>query len=199
MHQDRIGKQVECFKKNPDLSIVGSNAIYFKDRLSQVIGSSNFKSDYDWIKEKYLSAEYGMMHGTLLLRSDVFEHVKYSQDEVPAEDYSLLSRMLDKQYIAFNLEENLTFVRIHSNSVSDSLPITTITKLFCIRQEVYGIGFSFFLMLSKYLHFKFYRNYLKSVGVFAKMFFLFLSSFFAPLKAVSFILDKFSKACKSSK
>lgn len=193
MDVERINSQVKFLNENINISIVGSNVKYFKDSLQNIVGSSNFKSDDEWIRNKYFSAEYGMMHGTLMFRRDVFFGIEYHQDEVPAEDYALLARMIKQKIKGYNLSEALTFVRIHSNSVSNELPITTITKLFILRRDILGIEFFFHQMIFKYFHFKFYRKYLYNDSYFLKALYLCLSALFAPIKSIFAILNKFPK------
>ncbi|MGR2952133.1 glycosyltransferase [Vibrio vulnificus] len=190
MSSERINKQVGFLKNNPDISIVGSNVQYFKDSLRNIVGSSNFKSEDEWIRNKYFSAEYGMMHGTLMFRKSTFFDIEYHQDEVPAEDYALLARMIKKEIKGYNLNETLTFVRIHSSSVSNELPITTITKLFILRRDILGIDFLFHQMVFKYLHFKYYRKYLYAESYFLRVLFLSLSAFFSPYKSILAVLNK---------
>lgn len=197
MSPDRIEKQVEFLLSNLEYSVVGSNASYFQVSPSKPISSSNFRSDFNWIKNKYFQAEYGVMHGTLMLRKSVFDNVKYYQDEVPAEDYALLSRIIKLGYKVNNIEDTLTQVRIHSNSVSNSLPLMTITKLFILRRDILNVNYSFCSVLLKFFHFRFYRNYLKSSNIFVKYIYLLCAVFFAPTKSCGVFFSKIIGNIKS--
>lgn len=170
---NRIEMQVKYLLENKDVSMVGSNAKYYQNDSGNFIGSSNFIKNSDWIVSKYRDAEYGMMHGTILFRKECFLNVNYNQSHVPAEDYALISRMIVSGCKPANIDEELTFVRIHSSSVSNNLPFSTIIKLFILRNEIFNIDFDFINIMFKYLHFKFYRKFLSERKYFVRLFFYF--------------------------
>ncbi|CAD6366533.1 Undecaprenyl-phosphate 4-deoxy-4-formamido-L-arabinose transferase [Shewanella hafniensis] len=190
MSVTRLERQLKFLCDNPNIHIVGSNALYFQTSPISPVGHSNFLTNTEWIESKYRAAEYGMMHGTLLLRRAVFNNVSYFQDEVPAEDFALISRMIHAGYKTKNIKDILTNVRVHNGSVSNNLPLTTISKVFILRRDIFGIDFTIYEMLSKYFHFHFYRKFLRSTGFLSRYFFLFLSGVFAPFKVFKIILSK---------
>lgn len=191
MHSSRLEKQIKILTKESEISLVGSNAYYFQESTNNPVGHSNFHSDPKWIENKYILGEYGMMHGTIMFKAALFKEVKYSQSEVPAEDYSLISRMIKLGYKPLNSVEKLTYVRIHDRSVSNELPLTTIMKVYILRKEIYNIKISTIKMILKFFHFKFYRNFLKSKNFSSKTFYLFLSVLCAPIKVFKVIYNRF--------
>ena len=67
----------------------------------------------------------------------IFKKHLYNQANVPAEDYDIFSRMIKDGAKAKSISENLTFVRIHQNSVSTTLPFSTVKKTYLLRDEVF--------------------------------------------------------------
>ncbi|WP_311748195.1 glycosyltransferase family 2 protein [Proteus penneri] len=191
MHPSRLEKQIKILTEKNEISLVGSNAYYFQESINNLVGHSNFRSEPKWIKNKYLSGEYGMMHGTIMFKATLFKDIKYSQSEVPAEDYSLISRMIKSGNTPLNSIEKLTYVRIHDNSVSNDLPLTTIIKVYILRMEIFNIKTSTLAMILKFFHFKFYRNFLKSKHFYSKIFYLSLSVLCSPIKAFKIIYNRF--------
>ena len=76
----------------------------------------------------------------------------------------------------------LTFVRVHSNSVSNFLPYQTIQKTYSIAQQIWGIGYSKVEMRLKYLHLKYYRRFLFESHKLKKLYFISFSAILCPKK-----------------
>ena len=89
------------------------------------MGNSNFPQESEKIRKRFQKGEHGLLHGTVMGKTLIFKKHLYNQANVPAEDYDIFSRMIKDGAKAKSISENLTFVRIHQNSVSNTLPFST--------------------------------------------------------------------------
>lgn len=186
----RIENQVRFLYDNTEVGVVGSNVSYFQDDGSSIAGGSNFESGHDWIKKKYLEGEHGIMHGATASRAHLYAKYRYRQEYVPAEDYDIFSRMVKDGIIFANIPERLSLIRIHVDSVSNTLKFETVRKTFLLREEVFGIRYSSLLTSIAYISRKHYRLALFSSTKLAKAYHLLLSGIFNP-RAVLRRLYKF--------
>ena len=184
LHRDRIKIQFEYLENNPEVDLLGSNVGYFKEEISSIIGVSNFPVRSIEIRKRYLRGEHGLLHGSIMGRRRLFLETKYRQEFVPAEDYDLFGRMISKGAVGANIEEVLTFVRIHANSVSNFLPYSTIEKTYKLRDSIFNTKTPKLIVYINFLSMKYYRKYYFESSNLKKFFYLFLASLFRPDKAV---------------
>lgn len=177
---NRIECQVKFLIENRNVGVVGSNVSYFKDDGSKIAGESNFKSDHEWIKQKYLEGEHGVMHGATASRSNLYDLYRYRQEYVPAEDYDIFSRMVKGGIIFANIPDRLSLIRIHVSSVSNTLKFDTVQKTFLLREENFGIKYSSLLTSIAFTSRKHYRLALFSSTVTAKVYHLLISGILNP-------------------
>ncbi|HGS4830244.1 TPA: glycosyltransferase family 2 protein [Vibrio cholerae] len=158
LHPERLTRQVFFLENNKDIDVVGTNVIIFnKDKE---ILKSNMFHDHDWIVKKYRRGEHGVLHGTVMIRSDVFKEFSYKQENVPAEDYDIFSRMIIHGCNFANIVEPLTYYRIHESSVSNYLPFSTVEKTFLLCEQIFGISNNRFKIMLSYISRRNYRRYL---------------------------------------
>ena len=160
LHPKRIENQLKEFRKNSMLDIVGSNVIYFKDSIHNKMGTSNFPTDHTDIKKQYINGNHGLCHGALMIRSNCFLENAYKQECFPAEEYDIFSRIINHGKLTLNLQENLTYVRIHPDSVSNEMPISTVIKTFKLREKHFDIKTSKTKIQIEYIRRKYYRKFL---------------------------------------
>ncbi|WP_027126237.1 glycosyltransferase family 2 protein [Gelidibacter mesophilus] len=184
LERTRIEKQYNFLNENRDIDLTGSNVIYFNENIENKVGSSNFPEKGELIYKRYQKGEHGLLHGTIMVRTTLFKKYKYSQKQVPAEDYDIFARMIKGGANAQSIKETLTFVRIHENSVSNALPYSTVKKTYDLRDEIFKTKTSNFKILINYLNLKYYRNYYFEKNWLKKIWFLGLSSMFRPDKAI---------------
>lgn len=184
LEPSRIEKQYNFLSKNPSVDLTGANVIYFNETIGNNIGSSNFPESHDLIYKRYVKGEHGLLHGTVMVKSLLFKKYSYKQENVPAEDYDIFARMMNDGARAESISENLTFVRIHQNSVSNALPFSTIKKTYKLRDNIFKTKTLFLNVTINYLSLKYYRRYYFESSRFKKLWFLALSSMFRPDKAI---------------
>lgn len=185
---DRLAKQYDVLELG-EYDIVGSNATAFNSANNKIVSSTNFPLKHDEILKTYYKGEHGVLHGTVMGRTELFKKHKYIQQNVPAEDYDIFARMIKSGARFINLSENLLKYRIHLTSASNILPITTIEKTYKIRDEVFGTKTSKTIIILYFLHIKFYRKYLFSDNKLKGFIYLGLASLLRPDKVLKKILS----------
>lgn len=178
----RLEKQFRFFSEN-NVDVVGSNVSYFFDNDYKVINSSNFPLLHEKISSRYFEGNHGVCHGSVMVKKKCLDKELYRQEFVPAEEYDIFSRFLKRGYVFANLNEALTRVRIHSSSVSNNMPYTTIEKTFELRFLIWGIQTPRLVILKEYIVRNFYRKYLFSKGL-KRFVFLFVASMFKPMAVI---------------
>ncbi|MDW7690526.1 glycosyltransferase [Flammeovirgaceae bacterium SG7u.111] len=186
--QDRIKIQHAFLTQNKNISVVGSNATYFAK--SKELFNTNFPNKFETIKKRYIKGEHGILHGTVMIRRDAMKKYQYRQEFVPAEDYGLFGRMIADGHIFANINQPLTGVRIHENSVSNDLPYNTIKTTFVLRDKIFNTKSKKILIYCTYLNLKFYRKFLFKKQNIIKYLFLILSITFRPDKVFRRIFNR---------
>ncbi len=155
----RIEKQCNYLDTHKGIDVLGSNASYFFSDTSEESSTSSFPLEFEGIKNRYLDGEHGVLHGSVMARSEIFCKYRYIQDNVPAEDYEIFAKMIKDRHTFANLPEPLLMVRIHRNSVSNFLPLSTVKKTYKIRDEIFLTSSGVIKIYSNFLSMKFYRKY----------------------------------------
>jgi glycosyltransferase involved in cell wall biosynthesis len=160
INSSRVENQKKFLILNPDIDIVGSDVTYFLDNKDNLLNNSNFPVSNENIISNYLKGEHGLIHGAVTLRIDCFKKHTYKQENVPAEEYDIFSRMLKSGMKAANIKESLTFVRIHSASVTNNIPLSTVKKYHKLRFEIWGVKSMLLTIYRGFFSKKLYRKYL---------------------------------------
>lgn len=189
---DRIGEQFYFLSKHIDIDIVGSNVGYFNSNSGELVCSSNMTTTNNKIYRDFTKGRIGLMHGSVMMRSCCLKQYQYIQSEVPAEDYSLFSRLLRAGFRAENLPNSLTLVRIHMASVSNDLPFSTVNKTFRLRKEIWNIETNSLYVYKEYVSRKLYRKFLFNQGA-NRYFFLFVAALLNPSSSIK----RFLSFCKA--
>jgi L-malate glycosyltransferase len=118
-HPERIEKQVNFFKQNPDYDLVGTNYTSFID------GNFDEKKTVRWIKYgedislSYKKGKHCVCHGTLLVRGTVIDKIGGLTRKINgAEDYEFIAKCLENGYKVENLREELYYYRLHDKQRS---------------------------------------------------------------------------------
>lgn len=174
----KINLQYEYLLNNPDVDIVGTNATFFSNSTNKDLFNTNMPKDYHTIIKRYENGDQGLVHGTIMCKKEVYDKFDYIQETVPAEDYCIFARMSIKNVKIENILEPLIRVRVHTNSSSNFLPLSTILKTYQLRDKYYNTNTSKIMIYSNYLHLRFYRNFLFEQNLLLKYMNIILSSFF---------------------
>lgn len=180
---DRIQKQYDYIRTN-NLDVVGSNIQYFDSDSGRIVFKSHVEENSDRILEIFKSGACGIIHGSSIIRTIWLKKYGYQQNNVPAEDYELFSRILLSGGQCENMPDYLTAVRVHMHSVSNFLPFSTIQKTYSLTESLWGIKHSKWHIKKKYYHLKYYRKFLFEKQGIKRLFYLLISVISAPQKVI---------------
>ncbi|MGR5350248.1 glycosyltransferase [Vibrio mediterranei] len=183
INSDRIKMQKDFLNANQDIDIVGSNVTYFLDDKACLLNNSNFPVSNENIIINYLKGEHGLIHGAVTLRTHCLDEHVYKQENVPSEEYDIFSRMLKSGLKAENIKESLTFVRIHSGSVTNNIPLSTVKKYHKLRCEIWGKESKLISIYRDFFSKRLYRKYLYTNNS-LKYVYLFLLCLLNPVSAI---------------
>lgn len=108
--ENRFEKQIECFKKNTNLSLVGASVAEFCTDISDVIGKKVLPSENEDIK-RFLKIRCPVNHMTVMFRKSEVEKAGGYIDWFHNEDYYLWIRMSLNNAVFYNLEDVLVYAR----------------------------------------------------------------------------------------
>jgi len=184
IEKTRIEEQYRFLETHEEIDIIGSNVKYFSENINHIVGSSNFPMDHEGIIKKYKKGEHGLLHGTVMAKTVLFKDNIYKQENVPAEDYDIFSRMIINGARPSSIDKILTYVRIHGGSVSNDLPFSTVKKTYYLRDKIFKTKTSRFVVLVNFLCLKFYRKYYFENNFLLSGVYLVVSVIFRPDKAL---------------
>lgn len=110
---NRFEKQINVFKKNPEIGVCGTWFTLFGSKKNKTI---KHNKEHDAIKISFLH-NCGIGNPTVMLRKNILNNLEFNNDYVPAEDYDLWSRLLSKTKF-YNIPESLLNYRQHNNNIS---------------------------------------------------------------------------------
>ncbi len=107
----RLEKEINCFKQDGSLSVVGSNIAEFVDDVSNIIGYRNVPlNDADC--KRYLKKRDPFNHMTVLMKkADVIKAGNYNEEIKASEDTCLWTDMYACGCKFMNMEEILVYAR----------------------------------------------------------------------------------------
>lgn len=149
---NRFKKQVEFLNLNPNVDILGSNALLI-DGNSNIIGETSMPlTDYDIKKRMKYSSPF--VHPSVIIRKKAFELLGgYNEKLLLAQDFDLWKRALDLNFKFANLPEQLLSYRVNITP-----PLKNIFKRFFVEINIHlkfmslnGILFSFIVLLKNIL------------------------------------------------
>ncbi|MCU0460396.1 MAG: glycosyltransferase [Bacteroidales bacterium] len=181
----RIEIQYNFLENNPDIDVLGSNCKYYNENLNKYVATSNVKIGHDEIVRRYENGEHGMIHGTIMCRRNVLKTVKYSQENYPAEEFDIFSRMIVGGYKFHNLSTPLLTYRIHSRSVSNKMPFATVRKIYELNELYFKKKNSFLKVLRMFLFLRHYRSFLDDKSIFKRYGSLFICILVRPESILS--------------
>jgi len=180
--EDRIETQVDYLEKNKDVDVVGSNVIYFHSDTKEEIFRSNFPVDHVSIKSAYLKGEHGVQHPSTMIRASALKNRKYLQENVKSDDYEIFARLINGGHKFANIIQPLTRMRIHSQSISNSINYKTIKRTYDIRDKIFKTSTNSFTIRFYFWYILNYRKFLITRNKIMKPLYLLLAVMFYPSK-----------------
>lgn len=131
----RFEKQIHFLKNNPKIGVCGSWYTYFGNK-SKVI---DHNESHEEIKIDLLS-HCSIQNSSVMLRKSILGDLRFDEDMIVAEDYSLWSQLIAKTKF-HNIQESLVFYRWHEKNISKTERDKFETSQFIIRaRQLENIG-----------------------------------------------------------
>ena len=96
------------------VDLIGSNTIEFEDDIDNIVSKRIMPETYEEIKE-YSKTRNPFIHPSIMAYKDKIIECGNYQSCYLVEDYDLWVRMLNKGCIAYNIQENLVFMRVNKD------------------------------------------------------------------------------------
>ena len=136
MMPNRITKQVNFLENNPAYGAVGGGVIQIDECNKEI--KKVYYPHRNYLAKMRLGISSPIAHPALTVRQVVMQDAGgYFEDEFPAEDFGLLTRIGVNWKIG-NLKEQVIYHRIHQNSVSAKLSEAQLKKTLNIIQSSSG-------------------------------------------------------------
>lgn len=174
----RIEEQYKYMIAHPEIDLLGSNCYYFNSQTGKIILKTNVPLSHKNIEKKIKNGLHGIIHGSLICKSQILKKYLYRQSSIPAEEYDIFARIIRDGYIFQNLSAPLTYIRIHKKSVSNDMPFSTVKKTFQINSKIFNKKNNILKIYKQYLHIHFYRKALYQKTKFKMVIYLIISSVF---------------------
>ena len=138
--KDRLSRQIECFRKNNNLVICGSNVVFTTHDLTPIF-PTRLPLD-DWSIRTHFMFMNPFIHSTVMVKGDIFRSIgfRYNENYEAAQDYEMWSRILYEGQ-AMNLEAPLVYSRRHAGTVSTTNKIKQIHYSSVVQTEYTKIFF----------------------------------------------------------
>ncbi|MGL5381209.1 glycosyltransferase [Clostridium sp.] len=119
--ENRIEKQVEYLKNNPNIGVIGSNySVFSNEDPTPKILPNGLAYSVEHIKDIYSKGGNCVCYGTLMIRGDIFDKIGGLSRKLPlVEDYEFITRLLP--FGVNNLTDILYNYRVHQKQRSRGL------------------------------------------------------------------------------
>ena len=111
----RFEKQVNCFKQDPELSLVGTNGIEFVETVQNLAGVKAVP-ELDADIKLMMKTRCPFCHMSVMMKKDAVLKAGNYQTWFQAEDWYLWIRMSLTNAKFYNIQENLMQIRIDKNT-----------------------------------------------------------------------------------
>lgn len=135
----RFKKELDAFKNNKDLIIVGSQIDEFKDDPRKIIGKREVPTSDNEIRQfaKYRSP---FNHPTVMFKKSAILNAGSYQPFEKLEDYDLWMRVLSQPGIVANIDEALVLMRVGDGMYSRRGGWKYLKQYYRLRNEFYRRG-----------------------------------------------------------
>ncbi len=181
VHPERFSKQLSFLKMNQEIDLVGTNVRYVLNGENKK--DSDVPLSEESIKQFIKDGILPVIHGSIMTRAAAIKAFTYKQECVPAEDYDLFAYYISNNKRIANIEEALTYVTIHANSVSNELKYKTVSMRYVLASQYFNLRKSPIAIWSEFNHLKYYRKFLFEDGI-KRFGYIILASSFKPFKSI---------------
>lgn len=133
-------KEVKFLKEHPDIDIVGSNCLEFKENKNEVIAFRKMPETNEEIV-KFCKKRCPLIQPTTMFRKDkVLECGGYKEGRI-AEDWDLYIRAIQHGLKLYNIQESLVYVRVNDDFYKRRGGIEYLKTILKFKRKQYKNGF----------------------------------------------------------
>lgn len=137
----RCEKQLEAFRKNPQLSIVSGQLVEFIRDTSNIVGERSVPLEHDDIL-KFAKHRSPFNNQTVMYRKQAIDAVDGYSPLRRCEDYDLYARMLHKGFLSMNIPDILVDYRLSDDTYKRRGAWTNFKDFYHVHLKLYRSGFS---------------------------------------------------------
>lgn len=131
---NRFEEQLNFLEKNKNYAIVGTQAFLLQNSQKTTQLLSFLPTNIQEIKLfSYFSCPF--IHPSVMFRQDILQYFRYNNIFMPAEDYELWSRIIQKYPVA-NIAKPLLYYRVHSTNISTTKRTCQLKSIRAIYQTL---------------------------------------------------------------
>lgn len=142
----RCEKQIEKFKENENLCVLGSNIDEFYDNPDEIIQSRVVPSGYEEIK-KFIRRREPFNHPTIMFKKSEVEKAGGYGDLKRCQDFDLFSRMIGGGCYAENINESLLLFRSNESNYKRRKSWQSVKGNIAVVKRNYKRGYCSFIDL----------------------------------------------------
>lgn len=138
--KERCEKQLNIFRRNKYVDVVGSNVEEFSESIDNIISHVILPENHEQII-KFAKKRCPIRHPALMYKkSSVLDSGNYS-DYYHAQDYNLVVKMIMKGYYFYNIQEPLTYMRVTSDFYKRRGGVKQLKIIYNLKKEFYEMKF----------------------------------------------------------
>lgn len=138
---ERCKLQLECFKNNPEISVLGGYIAEFNNSIDELLNQRVVPLTHEKIC-KYAKRRQPFNNQTVMFRKSAVEAVGGYKPLRRGEDYDLYTRLLNAGYKGKNLPQILTYMRVGGGVHGRRASWVTYRTFVVTRWNAYRIGFA---------------------------------------------------------
>lgn len=139
-NNSRFEKQLNYLINNKDISLIGSNTIEFIDTLANAVCARKMPENNEEII-KYSKTRNPFIHPSIMTYKKVILDAGNFRDYYLCEDYDMWVRILEKRYKAYNIQENLVYMRVSRDFYKRRGGIKYCKAIIKFKKELYNKGY----------------------------------------------------------
>lgn len=139
-NEERFKKQLDYLINHPEIKLIGSNTIEFIDNINNSISNRIMPENNNDIRE-YSKTRNPFIHPSIMTYKNVLLNAGNYRNYYLCEDYDMWVRVLEKGYEAYNIQENLVYMRVSKDFYKRRGGIKYCKAIVKFKKELYKKGY----------------------------------------------------------
>ena len=138
--KERFKKQLDYLISHPKIKLLGSNTVEFIDNIGNIVSSRIMPENNAAIKE-YSKTRNPFIHPSIMTYKDVILSSGNYRNYYLCEDYDMWIRILKNGFEAYNIQENLVYMRVSKDFYRRRGGIKYCKAIVKFKKELYKKGY----------------------------------------------------------